>query len=71
MPYGTPCDPGTSTATVSTRTTGTVTAEEAGLATHPARAPSPAVKAVAPAPPPAGESPAFGPLFLAHQALML
>jgi hypothetical protein len=70
MPYGTPCDPGASpTSTVTARASGAV--EVAGAAAHAPHVSAPAIKTVARAPEPAGEPPAFGPLFLAHQALML
>ena len=69
QPYGTPCDVGTTSATIT--------------ATHtPVDDPAPArrvrvtaapivAKPALHAPTPDGEPPAFGPLFLAHQALML
>jgi hypothetical protein len=69
QPYGTACDLGaSSTATAAARA---ISVDDAAIAHHAHVVAQPVQKPAARPPQPSGEPPAFGPLFLAHQALML
>jgi len=70
MPYGTPCDLGSSSSAAATSRA--VPADELVPASNPPRVSAPVAPKTAAHPNrTAAETPAFGPLFLAHQALML